>query len=149
MSPGAECRLVGALRVPLPPAEAFRLFTPRGEESWVPGWRPEFPVPTEDDTAPGTVFQTRADGRTTTWVVLARQPGHLLRYARLTPEVWAGTVEVELTPAGDGSEVKVAYELTALSEPARTELREFADRYPEFLATWSEAITEALTGVHR
>jgi hypothetical protein len=94
------------------------------------------------------VFQTRADGRATTWVVLARQPGRSLRYARLTPDTWAGTVAVELASVDDGSDVTVTYELTSLSDSARTELHEFADRYPAFLASWSDAITTALTTTH-
>ena len=38
-------RLTGRIRVPLLPAEAFRLFTPRGEEDWAHGWHPRFPAP--------------------------------------------------------------------------------------------------------
>jgi hypothetical protein len=38
-------RLTGRIQVPLPPEEAFRLFTPRGEQDWVHGWRPHFPAP--------------------------------------------------------------------------------------------------------
>ena len=56
MASGAECELIGQIFVDLPPEEAFRLFTPRGEQDWVPGWQPEFPHPVEDDTLPGTVF---------------------------------------------------------------------------------------------
>ena len=36
---GAEYRLTGQLRVDLPPQDAFRLFTPRGEQDW-DEWRP-------------------------------------------------------------------------------------------------------------
>jgi hypothetical protein len=41
-------RLTGRIQVPLPPGEAFRLFTPRGEQDWAHGWQPRFPA-----TAPG------------------------------------------------------------------------------------------------
>ncbi|MFD2349479.1 glycosyltransferase [Nonomuraea ferruginea] len=40
-----HCTLTGHVPVPLPPPEALRLFTPRGEEEWIKGWRPRFPVP--------------------------------------------------------------------------------------------------------
>jgi hypothetical protein len=53
-------RLTGRIRVAQPPAEAFRLFTARGEQDWAPGWYPHFPVPAPDDTEPGTVFETGA-----------------------------------------------------------------------------------------
>jgi hypothetical protein len=136
-------RLSGRLRVAAPPAEAFRLFTARGEQEWVPGWRPRFPAPTPDDTAPGTVFETSAHGRTTTWVVVERERGRFIRYARVVPGVTAGTVTVELAGAGGDSEVTVTYELTALAEPGEAELREFAAGYAEFLRSWETAIAAA------
>ena len=40
MTAGEPRRLTGRLHVALPPERAFRLFTARGEEDWVEGWRP-------------------------------------------------------------------------------------------------------------
>ncbi|SEG99933.1 hypothetical protein SAMN05444920_114209 [Nonomuraea solani] len=138
---GAQYTLAGGLSVALPPAEAFELFTPRGEERWVDGWSPRFPMDAADDSAPGTVFETDADGRTTTWVVVGREAGRWISYARVTPGRRAGTVTVEVS-ADDrgGSDVGVTYELTALSPEGEEELREFADGYAGFLGSWEEAI---------
>ncbi|MFF5213445.1 SRPBCC family protein [Streptosporangium sp. NPDC000396] len=133
-------RLTGTLTVGLPPREAFRLFTARGEQDWVAGWKPRFPVPTGDDTVPGTVFETDADGRTTTWIVTGRDEGASISYARVTPGHRAGTVEVTLKDAGGRSEVTVAYDLTPLTDDAARELAEFADGYPAFLRSWQDAI---------
>ncbi|MGK5555570.1 hypothetical protein ACSNOI_28525 [Actinomadura kijaniata] len=138
--------LTGRLSVPLPPEEAFLLFTPRGEERWVEGWRPRFPVPTADDTAPGTVFET-SHAETTTWVVLERHPGHRVSYARVTPGVQAGTVTVTLTADGDRrSTVEVTYDLTALTPGAAEDLDRFAAGYPAFLRSWQDAIAHAGEG---
>jgi len=137
-------RLTGRIEVGLPPAEAFRLFTPRGEQDWTPGWQPVFPSPAADDTEPGTVFVTSAHGHPTTWVVTGREPGRRISYARVTPADRAGTVTVELSPAGpngQASAVEVSYQLTALSEHAQAALREFTDRYPAFLRSWQDAIS--------
>jgi hypothetical protein len=136
-------RLTGVIEVALPSAEAFRLFTPRGEESWVHGWQPAFPVETPDDTEPGTVFETSAHGtQPTVWVVTDRQPGQRISYARVTPGDRAGTVAVELRPAAGGhSEVTVTYELTALNGRSADALREFADGYPAYLQSWQDAIS--------
>ncbi|TMR11175.1 hypothetical protein, partial [Nonomuraea zeae] len=92
----ARHRLTGRLSVALPPEEAFVLFTPRGEERWVAGWRPRFPAPAGDDSAPGTVFETGEHGELTTWVVTGREAGWRVSYARLTPGSRAGTVTVEV-----------------------------------------------------
>ena len=61
---GTQQKLTGRIQVALPPSEAFRLFTPRGEEDWAEGWHPHFPAPAPDDTEPGTVFVTDAHGQT-------------------------------------------------------------------------------------
>lgn len=139
-------RLSGTVRVALPPREAFVLFTPRGEEKWVPGWRPRFPVAVSDDTAPGTVFETAAHGEVTTWVVLDRDPGRRISYARVTPGSRAGTVAVLLDADAGGrhSLVRVAYSLTALTVDGDRELVDFAAAYPAFLASWEQAIGEFL-----
>ncbi|TDC83043.1 SRPBCC family protein [Actinomadura sp. 7K507] len=140
----ARHRLEGQLEVALPPQEAFELFTPRGEERWVDGWQPRFPVATRDDTAPGTVFET-SHTEQTTWVVLERERGRRISYARVTPGSRAGTVTVLLDEDGEGhSIVNVIYDLTALTPHAADELRRFAAGYPAFLRSWQDAITQSI-----
>ncbi len=139
-------RLTGRLRVALPPAEAFRLFTPLGEREWAEGWDPEFPDPDPgDDSAPGTVFRTLGHGETV-WTVVGREDGRHVSYARVTHGVNAGLVSVTLDDAADaGSRVTVTYELTALTGEAENDLRAFADGYPAYIRSWEEAIGTALT----
>ena len=139
-------RLTGRIQVGLPPDEAFRLFTPRGERDWVDGWQPRFPAPAPDDTEPGTVFETNAHGQTTIWLVLGRERGKRISYARVTPGDQAGTVTITISPAGPHSEVEVTYELTALTGATGHKLREFADSFPAYLQSWQEALTARLHG---
>jgi hypothetical protein len=145
---GMKQRCTGRIRVDLPPAEAFRLFTPRGEQDWVKGWEPRFPASTPDDTEPGTVFETDTHGRRTIWLVLDRQPGKRISYARVTPGETAGTVTVVVNGADRGSEVTVTYELTELSDAHGDKLREFVDTYPAYLQSWQDAITDWLHHRH-
>jgi hypothetical protein len=134
-------RLTGRIQVALSPGEAFRLFTARGEQDWAHGWHPHFPVPTPDDTEPGTVFETTAHGQYTIWVVTDRQPGRRISYARVTPGDRAGTVTIDISPAGEHSDVAVTYQLTALSGRSGGALRQFADGYPAYLQSWQDAIS--------
>jgi Polyketide cyclase / dehydrase and lipid transport len=143
-----RARLTGRITVDLPPAEAFRLFTPRGEQDWAHGWDPVFPVMTGDDTEPGTVFRTSAHGKDTIWLVTSREPGRQICYARVTPGDVAGTVTVTISLSGDHSDVEVTYQLTALTTEAREGLREFADGYPAYLRSWQDAITGRPDGGH-
>ena len=141
---GAQRRLTGRIHVALPPGEAFRLFTPRGERDWAHGWDPSFPAPSPDDTEPGTVFETSAHGQHTIWLVADREAGKRIRYVRVTPGDQAGTVTVTVSPAGQHTEVEVTYELTALTSPAGRRLAEFADGYPAYLRSWQDAIAAVL-----
>ena len=148
---GTRQRLTGRIQVSLPPDEAFRLFTPRGEQEWAAGWEPRFPAPAPDDTEPGTVFETDAHGQHTIWLVLDRHGGKRIRYARVTPGGLAGTVTVAVNAAGRHSEVDVTYDLTELTGTGATgatgrKLSEFASAYPAYLQSWQDAIAAWLRG---
>jgi hypothetical protein len=119
--------------VALPPERAMHLFTPVGERLWVPGWAPRFPAgESGDGSAPGTVFLTDD----THWVVIDRTPDRV-RYARVTPGVRAGTVEVRVEPDGEGTSVEVTYDITPLVEGD--------DHAPDIVA-WEAAIAAAVSG---
>ena len=141
----ARHRLTGRITVPLPPPEAFELFTPRGEERWVDGWQPRFAAPSDDDSAPGTVFETAVHGEETIWVVIDRDRGRRVSYARVTPGSRAGTVSVLLEDDGNGrSTVEVTYDLTALSPTGDQRLAELAAGYADMLTLWESSISTML-----
>ena len=99
-APLRRARLSGSVRLPPGCEAALFLFTPRGEKLWADGWDPQFPAPADDDTEPGTVFETAHGPQRTTWVVCAREPGRSVRYARVVHGQNAGTVTVTLDDAG-------------------------------------------------
>jgi hypothetical protein len=120
-----------SIRVTLAPERAMHLFTPVGERLWVPHWDPRFPAgESGDGSAPGTVFLTGD----THWVVVDRAPDRV-RYARVTPGVRAGTVEVVVRPDGDAAIADVTYELTPLAE---------GDDYAPAIHEWEAAIAAAI-----
>lgn len=140
-----RARLSGLVRVPASAATPLTLFTPRGERAWAEGWDPRFPAPSDDDSEPGTVFETAHGEQAVTWVVCAREPGRSIRYARIIPGQDAGTVTVTLgRQAGwAGPVATVSYDLTALSEEAASRLARFAAGFPQFLRHWEQAIAAA------
>jgi hypothetical protein len=144
--PLTRARLSGHVRLPPGCEPAWFLFTPRGETVWAEGWDPVFPAPADDDTEPGTVFETAHGQQRTTWVVCAREPGRSVRYARIAHGRDAGTVTVTLDEPAGRDEPRVAtveYDLTALSAAAAAGLARFAAGYPGFLRHWEEAIAAA------
>ena len=139
-APVRRARLSGSVRLPPGCETALFLFTPRGEKLWADGWDPQFPAPAEDDTEPGTVFETAHGPQRTTWVVCAREPGRSVRYARVVHGQNAGTVTVTLDDAGTAT---VEYDLTALSDEAAADLAQFAAHYAQYLQHWEQAIADA------
>jgi len=138
-------RLTDRIHIALPAEEAFQLFTPSGEREWGgDGWDPTFPAPTADDSEPGTVFETDAHGRRTTWLVTERVWGRRIAYAQVVQGERAGSITVTLDAAEGGSEAEVVYELTPLSEAGAHHLKQFADGYGDFLRSWEDEIAVCL-----
>ncbi len=137
-------RLTGRIRVARPPAEAFRLFTARGEQDWAPAGSRTSPLRLRTTPSRAPCSRPAPTASRTVWVVTDRQPGRRISYAQVTPGDRAGTVTVTLSPAGqrgEASDVEVTYQLTALSEAAQPGLREFADGYLAYLQSWQDAIS--------
>ncbi|HUY49607.1 MAG TPA: hypothetical protein VMV92_28470 [Streptosporangiaceae bacterium] len=149
-----RARLTGSVRVPPGFEPALSLFTPRGERLWAEGWDPQFPALADDDSEPGTVFETTDGQQRATWVVCDREPGQSIRYARISYGQNAGTVTVTLDRSGAGTPDRggagrvatVSYDLTALSDEAAADLADFADHYQQYLRHWEQAIADAARG---
>jgi hypothetical protein len=137
-------RLSGRIHVALPAEQACALFTPRGECEWADGWDPTFSVPTLDDSAPGTVFETDARGHPCIWVVTDRVWGSRIAYAQVRLGERAGAITVTLDATEGGSDVEGVYELTPLSEAGAHHLKQFADGYGDYLRSWQDAIASRL-----
>lgn len=135
------------ITVELPREQAMALFTAEGERSWAEGWEPRYPEPSRRD-GPGAVFTTAHGGHDTTWIMVDHRPD-CVRYARVTHELTAGTVAVDVLSSNDHStRLRVTYDLTALSTPGETWLSAFDDHYDEGIASWASEIAAAVTDAH-
>jgi hypothetical protein len=133
------------ISVALPPAAAMSLFTPEGERSWAgkDGWDPQYPVPSRT-VGVAAVFTTRHGRRTTIWVMVDHSR-HGVRYVRVTPDGLAGTVEVRtLSGSIADTQLRVTYDLTALTDDAVDELARFAANYDAEIASWASIIADSL-----
>lgn len=132
----------GGFELPCSPATALPLFTPEGERRWVSGWRPEYLSGASDEV--GAVWRT-ALGGDTTWITTDRD-AERVRYARVSSNGTAGLVEVLCGPAGEGTSVRVTYDLTACTAAGVDALRRFATDFDDMLEHWRQATTSALAG---
>lgn len=120
------------------------LFTAEGERRWAEGWEPLYPEPDRRD-GPGAVFTTAHGGHHTTWIMVDHHPDGV-RYARVTHELTAGTVAVDVLFSDDNStRLRVTYDLTPLSTAGETWLTRFDAHYDTEIAAWAADIAAALS----
>jgi hypothetical protein len=83
------------IAVDLPIDKAFPLFTPKGEENWVPDWKPDYFAPENGEIQKDMLFATGTGDERTWWTCLAYEPEAChVRYLRLTPDSRAAFVDV-------------------------------------------------------
>ncbi len=132
-----------AITVPLPPENAFPLFTPAGEKLWLPEWVPEFIHPIDGRTEVGMVFRTSHGGEETLWSCIEFLPEQRrIRYVRVSPDTRFVTLAIRCThAAGNGTIVDIRYDITALT-PAGTRMLETLTpgEFATSIDTWQEKI---------
>lgn len=144
----ARATCSGHLDVALPPEQAFPLFTPEGERSWVEGWDPRYAAGGRPDPEPGLVFFTaKAEGEAL-WMVTRYDPRERrASYVCVVPGHRAVLIDVAVLEGPDqGSRVQVTYDMTSLAADADAFVRAFADGYGAFLGEWDAALTKAGVG---
>lgn len=136
-----------AFALPMPPAQALSLFTPRGEEGWVPGWVPRYIDPPDGETRQGMLFATHADS--VWWTCLEWNPAAgAVRYVRLTPGIKVARVSVSCQSAGQsaaaGTRVEVGYEWFALGPAGEAELASLTPAaFADEIEGWRDLILTA------
>ena len=138
----------GTLTVAMPVGQCQMLFTPAGEELWIDEWRPAYHHPADGRTQAGMVFSTGTGDDHTLWslVDFERGPRHYARYARVTPALRSGFVEIRceaLTP--QSTRVVVRYEMTALTPAGEASLQAYEpEPFAAMLKQWQRMIEARL-----
>ncbi|MBX3657845.1 MAG: SRPBCC family protein [Ramlibacter sp.] len=136
------------ISLPAPADVAFPFFTPKGEERWVPGWEPHYIHPASGETVRGLVFTTTGGGHTTLWQVADFDAAsRTARYARVTPALHAGFVEINCQPqpGGQACDVTVTYDMTALTPEGEQALQGYeGETFTRMIDGWAEAVAGCL-----
>ena len=139
--------LRGRLVVTGKPDEIFPLFSPLGEQLWVPGWSPELLHPEDVAWAEGQVFRTREEtGEEVVWIVTRLdRDAREVEYRRVVPGRYVATVAVRCEEAGENRvRADVSYAYVGLSEAGNREIEAMTpEAYDAKMARWREWI-EAL-----
>ena len=126
-----------------PASETFPLFTPKGEEAWVPGWNPTYVRPETGETCEEMIFTTGEGDEKTFWTCLTWRPDRWhVRYLRLTPASRVAFVDVQCKPEEPGrTRVRVSYQVQALSDDGRSYLESLTEsQFAKSIDEWSDLI---------
>jgi hypothetical protein len=128
------------------PSEAFVLFGPDREGDWAWGWQPEPVYPAEIRAEEGAVFRTKQHGEEVVWVVSRYDLNrNHVEYTTFRHADRVGLVSVVVSAQEGGSQVKVTYTFTALSEQGRRFIAQFTEeKYERMMADWERAIRHFL-----
>jgi hypothetical protein len=133
--------------IDLPADDAFPLFSPRGEEAWASGWKPEYVHPANGETLEGMVFRTGEGVETTLWSCIAfDEVSHRVKYVRVTPASRFATVEVVCSAVGPSrTQVHVTYVITALTPHGCKYLAGLRElEFRSMIEGWRQAIGDML-----
>lgn len=128
------------------PQHALPLFTPKGEEAWVPGWRPDYIAPEDGATCEEMLFRTGDGPEETFWTCMRFSPedGHA-RYLRITPASRIAFVDVKcIGDDGGKTRVRVAYETYPLGDAGKEYLsRTGPADFAAMIEEWGNLIAAA------
>jgi hypothetical protein len=125
----------------------FRLFSPLGEKSWVPGWDPELLHPKGVTWGQGLLFRTKEEKGDAIWIVSQLdRSGYRVEYHRVEPNRYVARVEVCCRAlSATETEVRTAYEFIGLSREGNEEIATMTeDDYKLKMERWRSWITAYL-----
>ena len=127
--------------------DAFPLFSPEGERSWVNGWNPH---PIFSDTiafSRDTVFRQGEGDEEAIWIIVdVDRQGHRAEYVRVAPTSHTAHIVVKVEPITSGtSRVAVTYTVTVFGEKTFSLLDAFSESaYAEKMRSWQRQISAFL-----
>jgi len=145
--PAYHVRTEFEFMVHAPYSAAAPLFGPEGEKAWASdSWHPRFVYPQPARDIEGAVFQVSHGHHHSTWVNTAfdLEQGHI-QYVYLIPGMMVTLIDLHLSkPTADTTDVRVAYERTALRPAANEHVREFGEADKKNGKIWGDDIERYL-----
>lgn len=137
----------GHFTVHAPIDAVFELFSPLGEQGWVPGWSPELLHPSDVYWAQGQIFRTQEEQGEALWLVTSlNRESHLVEYHRVEPHRYIARVRVGCTVTDKSTtEVSTAYTFVGLSAEGNDEIKAMTvEAYSEKMKRWKQWISDYL-----
>ena len=133
-------RLVGE------PAAVFPLLCPVREVDWIEGWEPSLVISSSGVAERDCVFTTSAQPTDAVWYITRHEPAAgLVEMLKITPQVTACRLTIQVRPAAGGSEAEVTYSHTSLGPQGDEFIASFTeDFYRKFMQDWEARVNHYL-----
>ncbi len=124
------------------PEQVFPLLCPVRECEWVSGWDPLCVISQTGVAEVDCVFVTAAEPNNAIWYVTRHEAAAgFVEMLKITPEVTACRLSIQLRPAPEGCTAEVTYCHTSLGPAGDRFVAEFtADYYAGFMREWESSL---------
>jgi hypothetical protein len=129
-----------------PPAAVFPLLCPVREADWIDGWNPLLVLSHSGLAEPDCVFVTDSRPYDAVWFITRHEPERgFVEMIKVTPDVTACKLTIQVRAAGSGSEADVTYSHTSLGPQGDVFVASFtAEFYVQFMREWEDRMNHYL-----
>jgi hypothetical protein len=128
------------------PDRVFPLLCPVREADWLEGWDPLVVFTNSGVAEPACVFMTKAAPHPAIWFVTRHAPERgFVEMLKISPEVTACRLQIQLAAASDGCEATITYSHTSLGPQGDVFVAGFTDEfYESFMREWETRMNHYL-----
>jgi hypothetical protein len=128
------------------PSKVLPLLCPVREADWIDGWEPLAVFSESGVAEPDCVFLTEASPSNAIWYITRHEPSNgFLEMIKISPNVTACRLSIQLRPVETGSEATITYAHTSLGPDGDTFIRSFTEEYyQQFMRDWEARMNHYL-----
>ena len=133
-------------RLSAEPAKVFPLLCPVREAEWLEGWAPIWVLTRSGAAEEDCVFATPASPGNAVWYITRHEPEiWLVEMLKITPEVTACKLRIQLTATPDGCAALITYMHTSLGALGDAFIQTFTEgSYAAFMREWEARLNHFL-----
>ena len=133
-------------RLAAEPAAVFPLLCPVREADWIDGWDPPLVISESGVAEENCVFTTHAEPAGAIWIVTRHEPAAgFVEMIKVTPEVTACRLAIQLRRAPGGCEAEITYTHTSLGPRGDEFVASFTEQfYRQFMLDWESRLNHYL-----
>ncbi len=138
-------------RLTAPPERVLPLLCPVREADWIEGWDPLAVYSVSGVAELDCVFVTKASPQDPVWMVTRHEPAAgIVEMVKISPEVTACVLRIEVVPAEHGSSATVTYSHTSLGPRGDEFVAGFTEEfYADFMRDWERRLNHYLASGER